>query len=151
MFFILANCHTCSNSTYNSTCYNCNTTNNLCTITCDCDFNFVNYTTSITLQQGLNFGCELTNLNGNLSCNSLCPWFLKLAEKNRLTLRHASNNKVVVFDLISILVLMIFRILFHIFCTIAHDFQRNKMTFSTAITISNWRQSGSLIQVYSNV
>ncbi len=70
-FTFIVDCHTCSNSTYTSTCFNCNTVN--CTIQCDCEYNSSNYTTEIYLLPGLGNGCDLWNIDGNLTCVGFCP------------------------------------------------------------------------------
>lgn len=74
IFLILANCHLCNGSSYNSSCYNCATTNNQCTITCDCadSITGTNITSSITLLTGSGNGCMLDNYQGYLNCSSFC-------------------------------------------------------------------------------
>ncbi len=71
-FIFIANCHLCPGSSYSATCFDCITTNNLCTITCECETaNSTNTTSTIDLQPGFNNGCELENIDGNLTCGSI--------------------------------------------------------------------------------
>lgn len=70
---LLANCHLCSGSSYNASCSNCVISNNWCTYSCDCLDGSSNLVpTSITLQTGVGFGCQLENYAGTLNCSTLC-------------------------------------------------------------------------------